>query len=117
MAPAFIRSPEKAILDGVREHTPSPITIQGPMNLTNDPERSADERAHARREALLMILTGPLVTAVMLAAWAAAGGGYFWPIWPMLGMSIVVLVALYRAFGPLPQTPAGAPDSRARGQM
>jgi hypothetical protein len=98
-------------------NTPSPLTDQGTMNLTTDPERRADERAHARREALLMILTGPLVTAVLLVAWAAAGAGYFWPIWPMLGMSIVVLVALYRAFGPLPQTPAGAPDSRAPGPM
>ena len=83
------------------------------MNLINHPERVADERAHARREAILIIITGPLVTAVLLAAWAAAGAGYFWPIWPMLGMSIVVLVALYRAFGPLPQTAAGASDPRA----
>ena len=86
------------------------------MNLTTDPERVADERAHARREALLMILTGPLVTAILLVAWAAAGAGYFWPVWPMLGMSIVVLVALYRAFGPLSQT-AGASDSRAPDPM
>jgi hypothetical protein len=83
------------------------------MNLINDPERAADERAHARREALLIILTGPLVTAVLLAVWAAAGAGYFWPVWPMLGMSIVVLIALYRAFGPLPQAAAGSPDPRA----
>jgi hypothetical protein len=88
------------------------------MNLINDPERIADERAHARREALLIILTGPVVTALLLAAWAAAGAGYFWPIWPLLGMSIVVLVALYRAFGPLPQAAAaGAPEPRSREPM
>jgi len=77
-------------------------------NLT-DLER-ADERANARRDAILLTLTGPLVTAVLLAAWAAAGKGYFWPVWPMLGMSIAVLIALYRAFGPLPQTVAGTPE-------
>jgi hypothetical protein len=77
-------------------------------NLT-DLER-ADERANARRDAILLTLTGPLVTAVLLVAWAAAGRGYFWPIWPMLGMSIAVLIALYRAFGPLPQTVAGATE-------
>ena len=70
----------------------------------------ADERANARRDAILLTFTGPLVTAVLLAAWAAAGKGYFWPIWPMLGMSIAVLIALYRAFGPLPQAGAGAPE-------
>jgi hypothetical protein len=79
------------------------------MNLTNDPER-ADERAHARRDALLLTITGPLVTAVLLAAWAAAGAGYFWPLWPLMGMSIAVLIALYRAFGPLPQAVAAAPE-------
>jgi hypothetical protein len=89
---------------------------QGTMNLTNDPER-ADERAHARRDALLLTITGPLVTAVLLAAWAAAGAGYFWPVWPMLGMSIAVLVALYRAFGPLPEAASRAPEPRAPDPM
>jgi hypothetical protein len=81
------------------------------MNINSDPERVADERAHARRDALLLTITGPLVTALLVIAWAAAGAGYFWPIWPMLGMSIAVLISLYRAFGPLPQATAGAPDS------
>jgi hypothetical protein len=79
------------------------------MNITTDPER-AEERAHARRDALLLTLTGPLVTAVLLALWAITGAGYFWPMWPMLGMSIAVLIALWRAFGPLPQAAAGAPE-------
>jgi hypothetical protein len=79
------------------------------MNMTSDPER-ADERAHARRDAVLLTLTGPLVTAVLLAIWAATGAGYFWPIWPLLGMSIAVLIALYRAFGPMPQASAGASE-------
>jgi hypothetical protein len=79
------------------------------MNNLTDPERAA-ERANARRDALLLTITGPLVTAVLLAAWAASGAGYFWPIWPMLGMSIAVVVALYRAFCPLPQAGAVAPE-------
>ena len=79
------------------------------MNITTDPER-AEERAHARRDALLLTLTGPLVTAILLALWAITGAGYFWPIWPMLGMSIAVLIALWRAFGPLPQAATGAPE-------
>jgi hypothetical protein len=79
------------------------------MNMTTDPER-AEERAHARRDALLLTLTGPLVTAILLALWAITGAGYFWPMWPMLGMSIAVLIALWRAFGPLPQAAAGAPE-------
>ena len=78
------------------------------MTTTTDPDR-----AQARRDALLLTLTGPLITLVLLVAWAAAGAGYFWPIWPMLGMSIAVLVALWRAFGPMAQTAAGAPEPPA----
>ena len=61
-------------------------------NLT-DPSAPTSGR-NARRDALLLTLTGPLSPLVLLAAWAAAGAGYFWPIWPMLGMSIAVLIAL-----------------------
>ena len=102
------------MLNGVREHAEQPN--QGTMDLTTDRGR-ADERANARRDALLLTFTGPLVTAVLLVAWAAAGGGYFWPVWPMLGMSIAVVVALWRAFGPLPQATAGAPEPPAPDPM
>lgn len=78
------------------------------MTTTTDPDR-----AQARRDAMLLTFTGPLVTAVLLVAWAAAGAGYFWPVWPMLGMSIAVLVALWRAFGPLPQAVAVTPEPPA----
>jgi hypothetical protein len=94
------------MLDGVREHA---TTNQGTMTTTTDAD-GADERAHCRRDALLLTITGPLVAAVVIAAWLATGAGYFWPIWPMLGMSIAVLVALWRAFGPLPQAAAGASE-------
>jgi uncharacterized membrane protein len=88
------------------------IFEQGHMNNTTDRER-AFERAQARRDALMLTLTGPLVTAVLLVVWAVAGAGYFWPIWPMLGMSIALVVALWRAFGPTAQA-AGAAEPRPR---
>jgi hypothetical protein len=113
MAPAFLRSPEKVILDVVREHA---IDWEH-MNTTTEPER-ADERAHARRDAILLTVTGPLVTAILVATWAATGAGYFWPLWPLMGMSIAVLIALYRAFGPLPQAAAaGSPEPPAARPM
>jgi hypothetical protein len=101
MAPAFLRSLEKVILDGVREHRQR--QFQGTMTTTTDPDR-----AQARRDALLLTLTGPLITLVLLVAWAVAGAGYFWPVWPMLGMSIAVLIVLWRAFGPVPQAGAAS---------
>ena len=78
------------------------------MTTTTDPDR-----AQARRDALLLTLTGPLITIVLLAAWAATGAGYFWPLWPMLGMSFAVLVVLWRAFGPTAHAAAGSPEPPA----
>jgi hypothetical protein len=69
------------------------------------------DRRQARRDALALLATGPIVTAILLTVWAVTGGGYFWPMWPTLGMSIALLVALWRAFGHLlrrkPGTDAG----------
>jgi hypothetical protein len=85
------------------------------MNSKNHREPAA-ERAQARRDAFALTFAGPLVTAVLLLVWAATGAGYFWPLWPLLGMSIALIVALYRAYGPVPQA-AGAADARPRPPM
>ena len=83
------------------------------MNNSTDRERAA-ERAQARRDAFSLILTGPIVTAVLLVVWAATGSGYFWPVWPMLGMSIAVLIAVWRAWGPIAQAGVAEPRPRPR---
>jgi hypothetical protein len=57
-------------------------------------------RVQARRDALALAVAGPLVTAVLLIVWATTGAGYLWPIWPMLALSLALLVSLYRAYGP-----------------
>ena len=33
-----------------------------------------------------------LLLAFLIGIWAAAGGGYFWPVWPALGLALLVLV-------------------------
>ena len=72
----------------------------------------AHDRAQARRDALSLMLTGPVVAAVLLIVWAATGAGYFWPIWPLLGMSFVLVAVLWRAFGPSAQAAAGGVEPR-----
>jgi hypothetical protein len=57
-------------------------------------------RAQARRDAVSLAIAGPLVTAVLLVVWATTGAGYLWPVWPMLALSLALVVAMWRAFGP-----------------
>ena len=71
MAPAFLRSPEKAILDGVREH--ANVDREHMDNLT-DPSAPTSGRTLGATPCCSRS-PGPLVTAVLLAAWAAAGAG------------------------------------------
>jgi hypothetical protein len=58
------------------------------------------ERAQARREALSLAVAGPLVTAILLVVWATTGRGYLWPVWPMLALSLALVGAFWRAYGP-----------------
>ena len=63
--------------------------------LTADlPARSAGHRRRrgAFETSVRIHLTAFVVVNVMLIAiWAAAGGGYFWPVWPILGAGIGVV--------------------------
>ena len=83
------------------------------MDNTTDREPALD-RAQARRDALALMLTGPVVTAMLIVVWAATGAGYFWPIWPMLGMSFALVAVLWRAFCPTTDA-AAAGGAEARG--
>src|SRR5215208_193067 len=50
------------------------------------PERPPARRpAKARRGDLVPFLA---VNLLLIAIWAATGGGYFWPIWPLLGWGL-----------------------------
>ena len=40
-----------------------------------------------------------LVNVMLIGIWAASGGGYFWPIWPMLGWGIGVAINGFVVYG------------------
>lgn len=57
------------------------------------PRTPADVRAD-RRAALAPFVS---VMALLLVIWAVTGAGHFWPVWPLLGWGIPVLVGVLRA--------------------
>jgi class 3 adenylate cyclase len=87
---------------------------------------SAREHGHSRRRSALSTsvrihLTVYIVVNVMLIGiWAASGGGYFWPVWPILGWGIGVgchaapLLALRGSRPSHAGTPALEPRRRSR---
>jgi hypothetical protein len=40
-----------------------------------------------------------LVNAMLVAIWAAAGAGYFWPIWPIITWGPAVVLQGYFTYG------------------
>jgi hypothetical protein len=69
------------------------------MNIADNGAEGAD-RAQARRDAVSLAIAGPIVTAILVIVWATTGAGYLWPIWPMLALSLALVVCLWRAYGP-----------------
>ena len=61
---------------------------------------SAITRIKARRGLNQLALVAVLVSAVTIVVWLAIGGGYFWPMWPMLGLGIGLLAAAWQVWGP-----------------
>jgi hypothetical protein len=35
-------------------------------------------------------------SAILVGAWAAGGGGYFWPVWPIVASAVLVVVHAVR---------------------
>jgi class 3 adenylate cyclase len=90
--------------------------------LTDDLPSAHRSRRGRRRSGLEMSVRIHLtvylvVNVVLIGIWAASGGGYFWPIWPILGWGIGVgchaapLLARRRTRPSLPAGPS-APASR-----
>ncbi|MBS1887104.1 MAG: 2TM domain-containing protein [Actinobacteria bacterium] len=74
------------------------------------PEVGVDSPDHARELAIQRlkmkqdfkgVLAGGLFAiAVVVVIWALGEGGYFWPMWVMLGVAIAVVGQGWKAYGP-----------------
>jgi 2TM domain len=54
----------------------------------NDKREAAIKRLRARRGFKIHVAIYLVVNALIVVVWASSGGGYFWPIWAMLGWGI-----------------------------
>jgi hypothetical protein len=46
---------------------------------------------------------GLLAVVVTVVIWALGEGGYFWPVWVMLGVAIALVAQGWKAYGPANQ--------------
>ena len=65
---------------------------------------AAVERLKARRDFKRHVIVYVVVNLFLIGIWALAGGGYFWPIWPILGWGIAVVFNAYDVYARKPIT-------------
>ena len=66
---------------------------------------AAVKRLKAKRDFKTHVATYLIVNTMLVAIWAVAtGGGYFWPIWPILGWGIGLVLDGWRVYFQQPIT-------------
>ncbi len=70
-----------------------------------DPRREAAiKRLEAKRAFNLHVALYVLVNALLVVIWAFSGHGYFWPIWPIAGWGLAIVIHYWTAFMQKPIT-------------
>ena len=74
------------------------------------PEQGVDKPENARELAIQRLkvkqdfkgfaAAGIFAVIVTVVIWALGEGGYFWPVWVMLGVAIGVIAQGWKAYGP-----------------
>jgi hypothetical protein len=59
------------------------------------------KRAEAKANLVRTVLWFGLLSVVLIVIWAMTNvGGYFWPVWPMLGFLLAIAGQLFYVYGP-----------------
>lgn len=70
----------------------------------------AKKRVKAQREFKQLLWVWLVVSILVIAIWALTGAGYFWPMWPILGVGVAALFAGLDAYGRLSNRPITEAD-------
>jgi hypothetical protein len=60
----------------------------------------AIQRLKLKQDFKGMAAGGAFAVLVCIVIWAMGDGGYFWPVWVILGIGIAVVVQGWKAYGP-----------------
>lgn len=81
----------------------SPSAYEPPVGTTNDAlRRRAVQRLEDRRGLQAHVLAYVLVNGFLVAIWAMNDGGFFWPVFPILGWGIGLAFHVWAIVSPEP---------------
>lgn len=99
-------------LDDVMVDLPSTSADTGPLEMVvtaNDTD--VVQRSEAAQWRTSMLAPWMIFGVFFVILWAVTGGGYFWPMWPIMGWGIGVAVSGVRAHAGHRTLPPGPPSS------
>jgi hypothetical protein len=67
---------------------------------SEDLREAARKRLEAKSGFWRFLVTSVLVVALVNVIWAVTSGGYYWPLWPTLGLGIALAFSAANVFGP-----------------
>jgi 2TM domain len=80
--------------------TDTPVAPEEGVYEPEDARELAIQRLKMKRDFKGTVAGGALAIVVTIVIWAMGEGGYFWPMWVMLGVAISLVVNGWKAYGP-----------------
>jgi uncharacterized ion transporter superfamily protein YfcC len=68
------------------------------MNEADPKRQAAYKRAKAKKDFRNHVAVYVIVNALLIVIWAVSGQGYFWPMWPLLGWGIGLVLNGWTAY-------------------
>jgi hypothetical protein len=76
--------------------------MDDPLPTEVDPRAAALKRLEDKRDFRTHVVAYVVVNSFLVGIWAVTGSGYFWPIWPILGWGIGLVLHAWTLFGQRP---------------
>ncbi len=74
------------------------------MDEQDDRREAALKRLKAKRDFKTHLAVYVIVNSMLVAIWAFSGRGYFWPIWPLLGWGVGLVINAWAVYFERPIT-------------
>jgi uncharacterized protein DUF1707/2TM domain-containing protein len=81
---------------------PLSATTPGPADLPPRMRPPGPRQAAAKATLLRTLVWFGTVSLLLIVVWAMTGREYFWPVWPILGLTIAVIWQAFAVWGPRP---------------
>ncbi|HVY97806.1 MAG TPA: 2TM domain-containing protein [Solirubrobacterales bacterium] len=80
--------------------TDAPLAPEEGVDQPEDARKLAIQRLKMKQDFKGIAAGGALAIVVTVVIWALGEGGYFWPVWVMLGVAIALVSQGWKAYGP-----------------